>query len=126
MKVTVKMKRQAIKALSKSQAQAAAMTAQQILNETRNDMVIPFDTGNLQNESTFVEDKNATKGVVSIIHDTPYARRLYYHPEYNFNTSKNINARGEWWEEWLTGAKQSRPGQLFRAFYKRITGRYVQ
>jgi hypothetical protein len=125
MKVSVKMKPQAVKALSKAQAQAAAQTAQQMVNEVRNDGVMPFDTGNMQNESTFIEDKNATKGIVSIIHDTPYARRLYFHPEYDFNTSKNTSARGEWWEEWLTGAKKKRPMNLFKQFYKRIAGRYL-
>jgi hypothetical protein len=103
-----------------------AMTAQQMLNETRNDAVIPFDTGILQNESTYVDDSQATKGHVSIVSDTPYARRLYFHPEYNFNTSKNANAGGEWWSEFLEGAKKSRPMKLFKEFYRRCGGGYVR
>ncbi|MGN4578386.1 minor capsid protein [Bacillus cereus group sp. MYBK74-1] len=31
--------------------------------------------------------------------DTPYARRLYYNPQYNFSKQPNQNARGLWFEE---------------------------
>lgn len=30
--------------------------------------------------------------------DMPYARRLYYNPQYNFSTDRNPNARGLWFE----------------------------
>lgn len=30
---------------------------------------------------------------------TPYAKRLYYNPQYNFRKDKNPNARGLWFEE---------------------------
>ena len=45
---------------------------------------MPLKTGNLQNDSTFVDDKRIIKSVVKIVSDTPYARRLYFHPEYKF------------------------------------------
>ena len=121
-----KMNPRALVVLSMAQAKAISMTAQQMLNETRNDFVLPFDTGNMQNDSTFVDDSQAVKGSVSIITDAPQARRLYYHPEYNFNQSKNPNAGGLWWEEWLEGAKKTRGARLFRQFYKRCTGGYVR
>jgi hypothetical protein len=120
------MNQSALHQISRAQAQALAMTAQQMLNETRNDQVMPFDTGNLQNESSFVDDKDASRGKASIVHDTPYARRLYYHPEYNFRTDKNPNARGEWWEDWLTGSKRGSPMTLFKQFLKRLSGGYVK
>ncbi len=122
MKVKVTMNQQKVRKLSQAQIQAAKMTGEQMLHEIVSDQVIPFDTGNLQNVGTYVETKEANKGKVSIVHDTPYASRLYYHPEYNFQTTFNANARGEWWEDWLTGVKKSRPAELFRKFYKRITG----
>lgn len=37
------------------------------------------------------------------IGDTPYARRLYFHPEYNFQKVNNPNAQGLWAEPWLPG-----------------------
>ena len=121
MKVTTRMNAGAIRTLSRAQAQAVSMTAQQMLNEARNDAVIPFDTGATQNEGTHVDDSQAAHGKVSIVTDTPYARRLYYHPEYNFNKSKNANAQGMWWEDWLTGSRKSRPQLLFKQMYKRAT-----
>lgn len=33
-----------------------------------------------------------------IIWQTPYARRLYYNPQYNFSKDKNPNAQGKWFE----------------------------
>ncbi|MGH0601145.1 minor capsid protein [Bacillus mycoides] len=30
--------------------------------------------------------------------DTPYARRLYYNPQYNFSHDVNANAQGLWFE----------------------------
>ena len=30
--------------------------------------------------------------------DMPYARRLYYNPQYNFSTDRNPNAQGLWFE----------------------------
>lgn len=35
----------------------------------------------------------------------PYARRLYYHPEYNFQTVNNPNAQGRWLDHWLPGGQ---------------------
>lgn len=126
MRVTAIMNSGAIRALSQAQAEAVTMTAQQMLNEVRNDAVMPFDTGNLQNESTYVDDSKARVGKVTIVNDTPYARRLYYHPEYNFNTSKNADAGGDWWESWLRGNKKTRPQELFKKFFRRQTGGNVQ
>lgn len=31
--------------------------------------------------------------------NTPYAKRLYYNPQFNFSKDKNPNARGKWFEE---------------------------
>ena len=46
---------------------------------------------------------------------TPYARRLYYNPQFNFSLDKNPNARGKWFEEakarfgrdWLAMAQEA-------------------
>ena len=46
-----------------------------------------YQGGTLQNESTFVDYSNSSKGTVTLVSSTPYARRLYYHPEYNINIS---------------------------------------
>ena len=85
--------------LDGAQFQALAQTADATLTELRDRQVMPFDTGNLQNDSTFVDDSQKT--TVSIVSSTPYARRLYFHPEYNYRRGNNANAGGKWFESFL-------------------------
>ena len=85
--------------LDGAQFEALAMTADATLTELRDRQVMPFDTGNLQNDSTFVDDTQKT--TVSIVTTAPQARRLYFHPEYNFKRGNNPNAGGKWFESFL-------------------------
>lgn len=85
--------------LDNAQFEALAQTADATLTELRDRQVMPFDTGNLQNDSTFVDDTQKTK--VSIVTTAPQARRLYFHPEYNFKRGNNSNAGGKWFESFL-------------------------
>ena len=85
--------------LDNAQLEALAQTADATLTELRDRQVMPFDTGNLQNDSTFVDDSQKT--TVSIVSSTPYARRLYFHPEYNYRRGNNASAGGKWFESFL-------------------------
>ena len=85
--------------LDGAQYTALAQTADATLTELRDRGVMPFDTGNLQNDSTFVDDSQKT--TVSIVSSTPYARRLYFDPEYNFRRGNNPNAGGKWFDSFL-------------------------
>ena len=85
--------------LDNAQFEALAQTADATLTELRDRQVMPFDTGNLQNDSTFVDDSQRDK--VSIVSSTPYARRLYFHPEYNYRRGDNASAGGKWFESFL-------------------------
>lgn len=85
--------------LDGAQFEALAQTADTTLTELRDRQVMPFDTGNLQNDSTFVDDTQKT--TVSIVTTAPQARRLYFHPEYNFKRGNNPNAGGKWFESFL-------------------------
>ena len=85
--------------LDKAQLDAIAMTADATLTELRDRQVMPFDTGNLQNDSTCVDDSKKT--TVSIVTTAPQARRLYFHPEYNFKRANNSRAGGKWFESFL-------------------------
>lgn len=55
---------------------------------------IPMDSVELMRSSL----RSTNFGSGRIIWDTPYARRLYYNPEYNFSKDKNVNAQGLWYE----------------------------
>ena len=78
---------------------ALAETADATLTELRDRQVMPFDTGNMQNDSTSVDDSQRNK--VSIATTAPQARRLYFHPEYNFRRNNNSRAGGHWFDSLL-------------------------
>lgn len=81
-----------IKQLTQAQSQALEQTAEALHTEVVQAQVFPFDTGNLQNESTFVDCSESSHGQVTLASTAPYARRVYFHPEYHFQTKENPNA----------------------------------
>ena len=95
----VELKMSVLAMLDGAQYKALEQTADATLTELRDRQVMPFDTGNLQNDSTFVDDSR--QGKVSIVSSTPYARRLYFHPEYNYRRGNNASAGGKWFESFL-------------------------
>lgn len=109
--------------LEENAAEALAQTADALLTEVKNAQVMPKDTGNLQIESTFVDDRNARKGTVVLSSSTPYARRLYFHPEYHFNRADNAMAQGEWLKFWLPGGtRQNFCVKKFMEIYRGLCG----
>ena len=119
----VKLNMPKIKQLTQAQVTALEQTAEALHTEVVQAQVFPRDTGNLQNESTFVDYSNSSKGKVSIISSTPYARRLYFHPEYHFQKGENPNARGKWYEDWIPGGSQGDFAvKAFKNIYRRLTG----
>lgn len=96
---TIRIDTRALDMLDNAQLEALAMTGDATLTELRDRQVMPFDTGNMQNDSTFLDDSQ--KGKVSIVTTAPQARRLYFHPEYNFKRGNNHSAGGKWFESFL-------------------------
>lgn len=120
---TIKMDWGRVQKLTDAAALALEQTAEYLHTEVVQAQVMPFDTGNLQNESTFIDKTNRREGKVSLVSSTPYARRLYFHPEYHFQKHENPNAGGEWYKDWLPGgSKEKDSKQAFKQIYKRITG----
>lgn len=64
-----------------------------------------IEPGELQ-RSLFVDTSKASSGVVSVVTNTPYARRLYFHPEYHFYQGTNRRAGGEWYKPYMTDRKE--------------------
>ena len=126
MKVSVKMNQQALGTLAEAQRQALEMTGQQVLNDVRDSQTMPFDTGNMQNDQTYMDDSKSAQGIVSVVTDAPQARRLYYHPEYNFQQGKNPNAGAGWFEPYVDGNKTNKVKEWFKQFVKRNGGGYVK
>ena len=106
-----------------AQIKALEETAEALHTEVLQAQVMPRDTGNMQNESTYVDTSNSTNGSVSIVTSTPYARRLYFHPEYHFQKHENPNAKGKWYEDYVEGGKYEEFAiQAYKMIYRRIAG----
>lgn len=119
----IKMNWGRIQALTQAQVTALEQTAEYLHTEVVQAQVMPFDKGALQNESTFADYSDSKAGKVSLVSTQPYARRLYFHPEYEFQTKENPHAGGEWYKDWLPGGKKASDcKQEYKQLYKRITG----
>lgn len=87
--------------------------------ENRERGIVP---GELQG-SIFVDRAGSKRGEVSVVANTPYARRLYFHPEYSFYKGTNKRAGGEWFKPYL--AKGDRNGWLVKTFAKLLRRAYT-
>ena len=114
--------------------QRASITAlEKTLEAMRTDIVqaqvTPFDTGATQGKDTHgnfivdpvtgrphtVEDYSKSReGKVYLVTTSPYARRIYFHPQYNFHKIHNAHAQGKWYEPWITGVKKDFCKKKFR------------
>ncbi|MCI7382267.1 MULTISPECIES: hypothetical protein [Lachnospiraceae] len=122
-KSTVKLNMPRIRQLSQAAVTALELTAEALHTEVVQAQVMPFETGNLQNESTFVDYSESSRGKVTLVSSTPYARRLYYHPEYDYQTDENPFAGGEWYEPWLPGGiSENFARDAFKRLYKKYGG----
>lgn len=111
-----------IKKLTDAQVKALEMTAEALHTEVVQAQVMPRDSGHLQNDSTFVDYSQSKSGTVSLVSQTPYARRLYFHPEYNFRKVENSDAQGKWLEPWISGSEKDFCKNAYAEFYKREAG----
>ena len=108
MSVQIKIYPKALKEIDNAVIRTAELAMEALKTDVISDQVIPFDTGTMQNTDTFVDTQQDGETVISaLVTGSPQARRLYYHPEYNFQTGNNHNARGEWLESWIDGDKKN-------------------
>ena len=107
--------------LSKAAVQALEQTGEYLHTRVVQAQVVPRDTGNLQNEAFFVDYSESQNGKVRLVHNTPYARRLYFHPEYHFQKDENPNAKGKWFEDWEEGGRYEEEAQnAYQRLYRRL------
>ena len=95
-----------IRKLKKAMIPALEKTAETLHEDLEQSQKMPWLTGNLQGDSTFVDCSESQQGRVYLVSDTPYARRLYFHPEYHFNQEENPNAGGKWFDDYLPGGEK--------------------
>ena len=132
-KSTVKLDFGKLDALDSNAVAALEMTADALHTEIANAQVVPFKDGALHEEAFHADKDESEKGVVFLSHSTPYARRMYYHPEYNFHRAvwhdkdgthgANSNAQGKWLRFWLPGGtRQNFCQEKFKEIYKGLCG----
>lgn len=102
----VKLNTGAIRGITDTANQALVRTAEALHDAVVKAQVVPFKTGSLQNASTRIDTADSAAGRVALVSSTPYARRLYFHPEYHFSKSGNAKAQGRWYRQWLPGGSQ--------------------
>lgn len=112
-----------LKQLDRNSQKALEMTTDALLTEVKNAEVMPFELGTLQNDNTFADYSKSDKGVTSIVSTTPYARRLYFHPEYNFSHVENSAAGAEWSIPWQKGGtRENFCVDIFAKVYRGLCG----
>lgn len=120
---TVRLNMARINEINEAAVKALEMTAEALHTDVVNSEVMPFDTGHMEEDSTFVDDSDSRVGKVRIVTSTPYARRLYYHPEYHFQKYENAFAQGKWYKPWLKGgAYEDKVRKNYAKFLKRLMG----
>lgn len=119
-KIKIKIDRKAIRKMEEKANQALATTALVLQDDMREEMIIPRATGSLQNERFYVDTSEQNIGRVRLIFRGPYARRLYFHPEFNFRRDINPNAQGLWMRPWMRGGKyEDRAAKVFAEVFQR-------
>ena len=111
--------------LSSAQLKALEQTTDAVKSDIVTSAVVPKQTGELE-RSAFVDTSQIKKGKTAIKYDAPHARRLDWHPEYNFRTDKNANARGKWMQTYIDGEKKNFAREAFKKLYRKLAGRVVK
>ena len=68
--------------------------------------LMPFESGFLQNSATYVDVGGLRQDRASLVSDTVYARRKFFHPEFEFDQSVNRQAGGRWFDAYLNGDRR--------------------
>ena len=84
---------------------------------------VPMDEAEkYENPGRLIDSCHIENGT-DVVWNTPYARRLYYHPEYRFQKGENPNAKGKWLDDWLPGGSEADfAPNAYKRFYKKESG----
>jgi len=117
-KIKITIDKDALKTLQDAIEPSLQQAAEAMKSQIVADQVVPKETGELE-RSAFVRKQKRSK--YQIVYDVPKARRLYWHPEYNFRQDKNPNARGMWMQSYIDGDRKDYFKKAFSMFYKQNT-----
>lgn len=108
-KVDFKINKKALDILSAAHEKALPLTVENLSTAIESAQVVPFGQGYRSKDGALVAGgtlkRSQSHGVIDgrgfISWNTPYARRLYFHPEYNFSKLEHANAKGLWCDYWI-------------------------
>lgn len=118
-KVEIKLNLSSLDGIRREIMDAALETMAAVKGEVVTAQVVPRDYGTLEGSMGAIDQAVQDGEIVTAlcVGDTPYARRLYHHPEYNYQKAnnpntpgngtqqRNANAQGKWMEPWLPGGE---------------------
>lgn len=101
--VEIELDMAALGKISEAARAAARETMEAVKTDILASQTMPFDTGTMQGSlhTDQFADGDAAHTVLQT--DGPQARRLYFHPEYNFQTANNPNAGAGWYKPYTQG-----------------------
>lgn len=119
----LKLNLSALDSLRREAVDAALETMTEVKGEVVTAHVVPRKVGTLEGSMGALDQKVDGDNIVTslCVGDTAYARRLYFHPEYNFNYTHNENAQGLWLSPWLPGGANE--SFLLDTFHLRLRAR---
>ena len=92
---------------------ALLQTAHEVRADLQASGTMPIESGFLQNVATYVDAGRLNQDVAAVVSDTVYARRKFFHPEFNFNRAVNRSAGGRWFDAYTVGAKRGLARDVF-------------
>ena len=99
-RIDFKLNDQALQSIKQAGQEAAYDTSMDVVDDLTLSGKVPKDTGTLETSGNGSNHFGNRVGA-QVSYNTPYARRLYFHPEYNFRKDKNRNAQGRWMDAYL-------------------------
>lgn len=92
-------------------SEAAKAAALETMEAVKTDIIasqtMPFDQGTMQGSLHTEQFEDGDTAHTVLQTDGPQARRLYFHPEYNFQKVNNPNAGAAWYKPYTEGGAKA-------------------
>ena len=92
-------------------SEAARAAALETMEAVKTDIIasqtMPFDQGTMQGSLHTEQFEDGDTAHTVLQTDGPQARRLYFHPEYNFQKGNNPNAGAAWYKPYTAGGEKA-------------------
>ena len=94
MGITITLDPRALQDLEAAALRSAELTMEALRTDVVSAQVMPYNVGTMQNVDTFTDTWQSGDVVhAALVTGSPQARRLYFHPEYNFQKANNPPCR---------------------------------